>query len=413
MSDLLKDLEYYSSIHNCYIFGEIIGIQEEDSYILKNLKDGQTEICDSDYIRKITNVSTEQLDNGTWELIIGEDEFLEVKIKEKKGLFYIVELTDDEGNTSTKIARQNQLRCINYIPFNDLIENKYTNIISEIPSEISSWIGSEKYNEFIEKIKVTATEDSQYSELFVTSYSVDEKSSLRIFCNADKEDIVNLILNTAIEGEKKLTYLNRDKENSKKELEEVKKKNKTIYIPQKLVGLIIGKDGINVKNLKNKYGVNITIDSKKENEKKPAEVIITGDDGAKVEECSKEIDVKQKIFEVSEACSIDIKKRANNLMKTYRIKRISVSNEEKKDDNDKVYKAPNIECIGNEEFIDEFYNNEIKDYDSYTSGGNYNNYNSSSSFRYNNNNRRYNNYYDYGYKNNYKSYKSYSSYNYY
>ena len=100
-------------------------------------------------------------------------------------------------------------------------------------------------------------------------------------------------------------------------------------------------------------------------------------------------------------------------MKTYRIKRISVSNEEKKDDNDKVYKAPNIECIGNEEFIDEFYNNEIKDYDSYTSGGNYNNYNSSSSFRYNNNNRRYNNYYDYGYKNNYKSYKSYSSYNYY
>ena len=158
---------------------------------------------------------------------------------------------------------------------------------------------------------MTATEDSQYSELFVTSYSVDEKSSLRIFCNADKEDIVNLILNTAIEGEKKLTYLNRDKENSKKELEEVKKKNKTIYIPQKLVGLIIGKDGINVKNLKNKYGVNITIDSKKENEKKPAEVIITGDDGAKVEECSKEIDVKQKIFEVSEACSIDIKKRVN------------------------------------------------------------------------------------------------------
>ena len=44
MSDLLKDLEYYSSVHNCYIFGEIIGIQEEDSYILKNLKDGQTEI---------------------------------------------------------------------------------------------------------------------------------------------------------------------------------------------------------------------------------------------------------------------------------------------------------------------------------------------------------------------------------
>ena len=96
-------------------------------------------------------------------------------------------------------------------------------------------------------------------------------------------------------------------------------------------------------------------------------------------------------------------------MESYKIKMIYVSNEEKKDDNDNVYKAPNVECIGNEEYIEDFYNNEIKDYDKYSYEKHYsNNYTSGSSHRQNNN-RRYNNYY--GYQNNYKSYKGYNSYN--
>ena len=222
---------------------------------------------------------------------------------------------------------------------------------------------------------------------------------------------MKLYLDAAIEGEKKLSSVNRDKENSKKELEDVKKKNKTFFIPQKFVGLIIGKDGINIKNLKNKYGVNIAIDSKKVNENKLSKVIITGDNGDNVEECTKEIDVAQKIYEISEKCSIDIKKRANSLMESYKIKMIYVSNEEKKDDDGNVYKAPNVECIGNEEYIEEFYNNEIKDYDNYDKysyGNHHNNYNSGSSYRQNN--KRYNNNY-YGYQNNYKSHKNYNSYN--
>ena len=147
--------------------------------------------------------------------------------------------------------------------------------------------------------------------------------------------------------------------------------------------------------------------SKKVNEKNLAKVTITGSNGEKVEECSKEIDVVQKIFEISENCATDIKKRANSLMEKYKIKMIYVSFEEKKDDNEEIYKAPNVECIGNEEYIDEFYNNEIKDYDSYNYGRSYSNY-SGTSFKQGS--RKYNNNY-YGHQNNYKHYKSYNTYN--
>ena len=96
-------------------------------------------------------------------------------------------------------------------------------------------------------------------------------------------------------------------------------------------------------------------------------------------------------------------------MESYKIKMIYVSFEEKKDDEGNTYKAPNVECIGNEEYIDEFYNNEIKDYDNYTYGRSYSNYGSNSSYKQNN--KRYNNNY-YGQKNSYNHYKSYNSYYY-
>lgn len=408
MSDLLKELEYYSLFHNCFTYGEIIGIQEENCYLIRNLKDGTEEICDVTNIRKITNISQSALEKGKWEFIKGDDEFLDVNIKEQKGLFFILEFMDEEGNTSTKIARKKDLRCINYISFEELIEEKYDNIFLEIPPELSSWMDSEKFKENLEQIK-EQIKDCENSEFFFTSYQDDENEtlSLRVFCNIEKKDFIKLYLEAAIEGEKKLISVNKDKENSKKELEDVKKKNKTFFIPQKLVGLIIGKDGINIKNLKNKYGVNITIDSKKVNENPLSKVVIKGDNGENVEECSKEIDVVQKIFDISENCASEIKKRANKLMEDYRIKRIHVYDEEQKDDNNNIYNQSKVECIGNEEYINDFYNNEIKDFDKYSYGKNYDKYSSGSYYR---KNKKSYNYYDYGYKNNYhQPYKNYNS----
>ena len=99
-------------------------------------------------------------------------------------------------------------------------------------------------------------------------------------------------------------------------------------------------------------------------------------------------------------------------MEDYNIKLFSISNEEKKDEEGNTYKAPNVTIIGNIEYIDELYNNEIKDYENYNNYGNsYNNNYSGSSYRQNN--RRYNNNY---YSNNsfkqdnYKYNRGYTSY---
>ena len=67
MEDSLKDLEYYSSIHSCFVLGDIIGIEDEESYRMKNKKDGNEEICESKNIRKITNISSTSLNEGICE----------------------------------------------------------------------------------------------------------------------------------------------------------------------------------------------------------------------------------------------------------------------------------------------------------------------------------------------------------
>ena len=146
--------------------------------------------------------------------------------------------------------------------------------------------------------------------------------------------------------------------------------------------------------------------------------MIQGENGDKVEECVKEISLCEKIFEISETCANDLKKRVSKLMEDYNVKYIFISKEEKKDDEGKIYKAPNVTIIGNSEYVDNLYNNEIKDYDKYESYNNYDNYNNyddygnnynSSSYRQSN--KRYNNYYN-NYNNrqdNYKYNKGYSN----
>ena len=405
MEDCLKDLEYYSSIYKCFVLGDIIGIEDEENYIMKNKKDGTEEICESKNIRKITNISLTPLNEGICEYIRNEDEYLEVEIKEQKGLFYILETEDEDSNqSSTLLARQKQIRYIEYISIEDFITDKYDNVILNMPPGLNSWIGSDRYKEVIHHLNEKDSSDSSgetesSSSLFLTCYPQESPKFLRVFCDNDKKDIAKLLLSTAMEEEKKLTTINQDKENSKKQLEDVQKKNQSFYINQKFIGLIIGKEGANIKNLKSKYNVNITIDSKKIKDKNMSKVIITGDDGNNVEACSKEINVVEKIFEIPESSVGDFKKRSNKILEDYKIKYFYVSTEEKKDENGNVYKAPNVSIIGNSEYIDDLYNNEIKDYEKYYNYGNYN-YNSNT-YRQRNRGYNYYNNYNKGYNNNY------------
>ena len=155
--------------------------------------------------------------------------------------------------------------------------------------------------------------------------------------------------------------------------------------------------------------MNISISTKK-NDTKPTKVIISGDNVKNVEECAKEINVCEKIFEIPKSCVGDLKKRATKLIEDYKIKQFFISNEEKKDEEGQFYKAPNVTIIGNSQYIDELYHNEIKnyDYDNYESYENYDKYKTSNSSNiylsgtYRKSNKRYNNYYNNYNQENYK-----------
>ena len=132
-----------------------------------------------------------------------------------------------------------------------------------------------------------------------------------------------------------------------------------------------------------------------------------------MEECAKEINLIERIFELPESSVGDLKKRSNKLMEDYKVKYFFISNEDKKDDDGKVYKGPNVTIIGNSEYIDELYNNEIKDYENYINNYDYGNYgegyNNISNSNYRQNKRYNNNYYYHqnsGYKYNNKGYNS-------
>ena len=411
MVDFLKNLEYYSSKQHCYVMGEIIDIDEEDNYVMKNTKDGISEVCESKNIRKIVNISSTPLNEENeyicCEYIRNEDEYIEAEIKEKKGLFYILEMEDEEGNQSTLLARQKQIRYIEYIPIEDYIQEKYANVVLPISPELYSWVSSDRFNENLDKI--CDKEKKENCKIFHCLFPIEAPKFLRILCDKEETDLAKILLTTAMEKEKQLSTLNQDTENYKSQLDDAKKKNQTLFINQKYIGLIIGNKGANIKNLKTKYGVNITISQVKKDDKK-SKVIITGENGDKVEECSKEINVCEKIFEIPESSMGDFKKRSSKLMEDYNVKYFSVSNEEKKDDEGNTYKAPNVTIIGNSEYIEDLYNNEIKDYESYNNYGNtYNNYNSGSSYRQGN--RRYNNNYYNNYKqDNYKYNRGYNGY---
>ena len=340
-----------------------------------------------------------------------------VEIKEKKGLFYILEIEDENENQSTFLARQKQLRYIEYLPFDDYIEEKYVNVNLSMPPKLSLWVGSQRFNDTLKEINGDETGESEVYQLFYTKYPSDSPNHLRIFCCWDKKDSIEIVLNHSMEKEKELTNINQLKENSQKELEEAQKKNKTIYVNPKYVGLLIGKEGNNIKKLNSKFGVTILVDNNtKKNEKsekndtKPIKVTISGDDGDKVEECAKEINYVEKIFEIPENSVGDFKKRSNKLIEKYKIKNFFVGEEEKKDDEGNVYKAPNVTIIGNSEYIDELYNNEIENYYSYNNSYDNNNYNynyNSGTYkggRRNNNNYYSNNYSQNSYKYNNKNY---------
>ena len=410
MKDCLKELEYYSKKYQCFIFGEIIGIENSEDFLMKSDKDSEVETCNSKDIRKITKISNTPLEDGICEYIKNKDEFIEVEIKEQKGFFYILECEND-NEIKTILSKKNQIRYIETTPIEDYIEkNNFVNLELDLPSNLVSWTQSERFQEVLKPLTV----DENENNFFYTCFDSDSEYKLRILCDKEKKDLTKLLLESAFEKEQKLSSIHQDKENSKKQLEDVLKKNKIFYLNKEFIGLAIGKEGANLKRLKEKYNVNIILDSKHLNDKQEAKVTISGDDGDNVDACAKELNITSKIYKIPDGSYNDFKKRALKLCEMYNLKSIFVMNEDSKDNDASNIEGCKIRLTGNIGKIEELYNKEIKDYGEHGSGNSgYNNYNTGS---YRGKNKGYNNYRGYNndsYKHNNSGYYGNNNNNYY
>ena len=386
MDKFLNDLEFYIEEMNGWIKGEIIGTYGEKSFIMTSPFIERNEIIPIENIRQITQISYEEFPNSSLEFEIEKGCFCEVEIKEKKGNFYL--LIFKRNPLLTKLSRKKNLRYTSSINLSIILQNEFSNIIVPVPKELSNWIQSERYNEMLQNLN----EGSEGNSFFSNFFPSHQPSNIRILCLKDQSELIKMILGTSIENELKLKNISSDKDNSLKQLEDLQKKNKTFYINQKYIGMLIGSKGSNIINLKKKYSVNIIVDANNLNDKNEAKISISGEDVDNVEKCYIEMNISEKYYELRQGKDFELKKNTNRIMKDYNLKTFFISNKDVQDDNGKNYKAPNLKIVGPSEYLNDIYYKELKYYinTGYNNNGNYNNYNRyNNNYKYNKNNYYY------------------------
>ena len=377
-----QNLEYFSLLKNSWTKGKIIGISGEKNFILQSPYLSSSEIISLSHIRKIIHKSTTFFENSKIEFEKEKNFFIEVSIKEEKGKFLI--LIDNNNTNNTYITHIKNLRYIQSQNITNLINENFISIFFDIPNELNDFVNSDKFVTILKSINV----DENSNEFFYSFYD----NKLKVFCTKEKEEILKLIISTAIEKESKLRDVSNDKNNTLKILNDLQQKNKTFYVNQKLIGMIIGSQGSNIKNLKKKYNVNIIVESKIVNDQNECKITVTGENGRNVEKCSKEINLVEKIFKIKK--DYELKKNSQKIINDYNLKLFYINNKEVSDDFGNIYSPPSVTIRGSKDDVEQVYNNEIIYY-MYNNNG-YNNYNNNS---YNRNN--YKNYYNYNNNKNY------------
>ena len=386
MDKFLNDLEFYIEEMNGWIKGEIIGTYGEKSFIMTSPFIERNEIIPIENIRQITQISYEEFPNSSLEFEIEKGCFCEVEIKEKKGNFYL--LIFKRNPLLTKLSRKKNLRYTSSINLSIILQNEFSNIIVPVPKELSNWIQSERYNEMLQSLN----EGSEGNSFFSNFFPSHQPSNIRILCLKEQSELIKMILGTSIENELKLKNISSDKDNSLKQLEDLQKKNKTFYINQKYIGMLIGSKGSNIINLKKKYSVNIIVDANNLNDKNEAKISISGEDVDNVEKCYIEMNISEKYYELRQGKEFELKKNSIRIMNDYNLKTFFISNKDVQDDNGKNYKAPNLKIVGPSEYLNDIYYKELKYYinTGYNNNGNYNNYNRhNNNYKYNKNNYYY------------------------
>ena len=286
-------------------------------------------------------------DSSLCEYEITEKYYVQCTINQIKGKFLSISLS----NHSTILCRNNQIRYVSYVDLSSVISNSFANLVVEIPSDLvnNDWTSSGAFEEMIKSVDEGNKEISMFFNLFPEK----KPNFIRVLCLKDRADLIKMIIDTAIENELKLCNITKDKSKALKQIEDVQKKNKIFLVNKKFLGLLIGAQGSNVKNMKRKYNVSININSKYQNENNEAQVTISGDDGNNVEQCAIEMKIVEKILEVKQGQDYNLKKMSSKCVNQYHLKTFYVSNKDYQDENGNWFKAPNLTLVGPEEYVNQ------------------------------------------------------------
>lgn len=349
MESQLVNIEYFDLSNKYWSQCKIKGIFGEKSFIvfdLSNPKENEITVP-IEHLRKIISINSISSTTNKCEYEIKDKCFVPCKIKSQKGKFYSI-IFDTES--TVKLTKESKLRHTTSSFFSTVIISLYANIVVQMPNELTNWFKSESYNEMIKNIQEDPHDPVSF---FINCYPENKQTFIRVLCPKDKADLIKLIIDTAIEHELKLTYLDKDKSSTLKQLKTVQALNKEFFVPNKYVGMLIGARGNNIKYLSNTYLVTINFDKVNENETK---VTICGNNKDNVDNCYIEMNLHEKIFEIKHGYEKSLREQLSQFINDYHLNIFYINNYNIQDDNGVWYYAPNLRIIGPEQYLNELIN---------------------------------------------------------
>lgn len=339
MDQLLSNLEYFDTNTNSWntcLIKETFG---EKSFVVKNHK--KEEIIPIDKIRQINNVNENT--NAITEYKIADNEYIECKIKQKKGKF----LSLITNTNKTLICRETDLRYIKAQPLTEIISNSFSNISIEVPKELSHWCNSESMNEIFKNL----SQEEQYI-FYYNTYPEDTPKYIRLFCKKEDAEFLKMLVDTAIDNELKLCQLSNATNIVRQQIEDFQNKNKIIYINPKFLGFIIGTQGSNLKKLKRLYNVNIYIDNEHTDSNGNVKITVSGENAQNVETCADLIDITKQYFYIKNGKENYLKKMVSQMLKNYSLKNFYVNYNDFELDDGSILHGPSLTVIGPKKYIE-------------------------------------------------------------
>lgn len=361
------NLEYYDAQYHYWTKAELLGISGESEYIVKISRELNeynlinTNACNLrivsllNYDFDINNKNNISNTNSyCCEYSINQNSFIPCEIINHKGKFYSLKLSLPSSipKVISKIAREKEIRKITFKKFSEFLDESFGNITIKIPDDLKIWANSD--NESFIDLITNLTQD--FSLCYYSSYTnpAGTNKYIRIFSYKKHLTTIQLMIEVAIQNELKLLKFESDKNTTLQKLHNVKKeldKIKKFYISKELVGLLIGVKGANINRLKQKYEVNIVVQTEIAGD--DALVTITGENEKFVEECVNESKFAKKSYELKPNAESKVKIMIPDLIQKNGLIKMFITRDKYKDEKRGVYYLTYLNIIGTEQSLEE------------------------------------------------------------